>query len=233
MIHGLTWKKSGFAGVILALVTFFFWQSSSRTPTPAASEELYAFYGLKFPGTSEKPVNPGAPATDSQSVGGPQSPAEAIAGPQLPGEAGNSPQQPAIGLEPLQQTTQKPSSDLPLDALGQISETLTAAQCDEGFPGLYYPIDQSIRHFFLGHTRIGPKDVDISWRSDPSMSLPGGAVRFMIHRNELRILETRGAVGAMGYHDRVQGILNLIQRALNSATAGGEMLPTIEVSDGL
>lgn len=119
---------------------------------------------------------------------------------------------------------------LPLDALGEVSDTLTESQCTEGFPELYDAIDSTLRYFFLGQTRITPEDVDIAWRSEASLPTPGGAVRFLIHKNELRILETRGVFGHAEYHERAMGILNLIQRALSAASAGGEILPTIEVS---
>lgn len=115
-----------------------------------------------------------------------------------------------------------PLSALPHDALGEISDSLTESQCNDAFPELYHAIDRSARHWFIGQQRITQEDTDISWRSD-------AAVRFMIHKNEVRVLETKGVIGVYGYHDRVMGILHLIQRAADSATVGGELLPTIEV----
>ncbi|CZT19606.1 uncharacterized protein RCC_05457 [Ramularia collo-cygni] len=220
MAHGLTLRYVGVGAVLFALLLFYFLQASASVPTPVGSKELYAFYGLQYPhdGAVEQPVELEPPTANPDSVPGPQLPAEALALPPQP-ENPSIPQQPALNTPAL-----------PIDALGQINDILTEAQCSEAFPDLYDPIDQSIGHWFLSQHRITSEDVDISWRSDPSLHMPGGAVRFMIHKNEMRILETRGAIGAMGYHDRVTGILNLIQRALNSATAGGETLPTIEAS---
>lgn len=213
MQRGFSWRYLGFAAVAVGLVLFLFQHSFGEAPSPVGSKELYEYYGLKPPGAAieQQQANLGAPVVNPNL-------AEVPKQPEVP---------PASPQEDVKATV------LPLDALGQISDTLTESQCTAAFPNLYHAIDQSISHWSLRQRRITPEDVnDISWRSDPGLLMPGGAIRFMIHNNEFRILETRGAIGVLGYHERANGILNLIQRAVNSATAGGELLPDIEVRDG-
>lgn len=207
MQRGFSWRYLAFVAVTLGLALFFFQHSASKAPAPVGSKELYEYYGLRHPDTvtEQQPANLG-PIVN-------------------PVPLNNAPEQ----QQPPPQDPSLKQIVLPLDALGQIRDTLTAEQCDQVFPDLYQAIDDSIRHWFLSQRRITPEDVDISWRSDPSLLLPGGAIRFMIYNNELRILETRNCIGALGYHERANGVLNLINRAVQSATAGGEVLPNIEV----
>lgn len=223
MHRGLSGKYLGFVVATIGLVLFLLIRSTTQAPRPTGSKELYAFYGLQHPDTlkNQEPATQEEPIVNPGLVDQPQEATdpEPIIGPQLP----------ATFPDPPKPTSPPPI--LPIDALGEISDILTESQCTEAFPELYQAIDRSVRHWFLGRQKISPEDVDIAWRSDPSLQIPGGAIRFMVHNNELRILETRGAIGAgtMGYHDRAEGVLHLIQRALDSATAGGELLPTIEV----
>lgn len=98
---------------------------------------------------------------------------------------------------------------------------LTTAQCDAAFPDLYHDIDRAVAHRKDRQLPITPEDVSISWRND-------AAFRGLIHENQLRILETRGAIGNDGYRRRSLSMLSQINRAVAGATAAGEKLPTIE-----
>lgn len=102
--------------------------------------------------------------------------------------------------------------------------TLTAAQCNDEYPDLYYEIDRAVSYWKDRRHCLGANDVEISWRGD-------GALRILVVDNELRILETKGTYGNRAYRVRTVAFLHLLQRALWSATAGGERLPTVEVSN--
>lgn len=96
-------------------------------------------------------------------------------------------------------------------------------RCDAEFPKLYALIDKAVAYWQERNHTIGPNDVSIKWRED-------GAVHILIHRNELRIIQNKGTWENHGYRVRALAILSLIQRALESATRAGEILPTIETA---
>jgi hypothetical protein len=98
---------------------------------------------------------------------------------------------------------------------------LTQQQCDSAFPDLYYEIDRAVVHRNDRSLPIEPPDVSISWRND-------AAFRGLIHDNQLRILQTKGAVSNAGYRRRTLSVLNQINRAVLGATAAGQKLPSIE-----
>ncbi|KAK4507611.1 hypothetical protein PRZ48_001346 [Zasmidium cellare] len=100
---------------------------------------------------------------------------------------------------------------------------LSAAECTADYPDLYHEIDRAIK-FWKDHKHtITAEDIDISWRND-------GALRILIHHNELRVLETKGTFDNQGYRMRTLSVLSMLQEALWSASAGGERLPTIEAA---
>jgi len=103
-------------------------------------------------------------------------------------------------------------------------DVLTQEQCDREFGGLYAEIHKSVSYWKeIGH-QITAKDIEYdSWRRD-------GAVRILIHDNELRILSSKGTYDNKGYRLRTFSALSMLQRAIWSATAAGERLPTIEAS---
>lgn len=101
------------------------------------------------------------------------------------------------------------------------NHALNQAQCDVAFPDLYYEIDRAVAHRNDRSLPIKADDVSISWRND-------AAFRGLIHENQLRILQTKGAVTNGGYRRRTLSILNQINRAIIGATAVGEQLPSIE-----
>lgn len=127
-----------------------------------------------------------------------------------------------LGL-PLPAEIPSTNLTLPLDPHGDAIDILTAQQCSSAFPGLYQEIDRAVEHFSNSRNSISKEDVNITWRD-------GAAMRILIHDNQLRVLETRGVVGALGYDGRGLPLLNMLQRAMDSATAGGERLPSIEAS---
>ncbi|EME77345.1 uncharacterized protein MYCFIDRAFT_83283 [Pseudocercospora fijiensis CIRAD86] len=110
----------------------------------------------------------------------------------------------------------------------ELPDTLSVAQCDAEFPHLYYEVDRAASYWKAKKHTISKKDVDISWH--PTDWLSGGAIRVLIHDNRLRVLESINALRLIGYQERSLGILNLLHRALEAATAGGERLPTIEAA---
>lgn len=98
---------------------------------------------------------------------------------------------------------------------------LSEAQCNAAFPDLYYEIDRAKSHRNDRKLPIKPEDVSIAWRND-------AAFRGLIHENQLRILQTKGAVSKDDYRRRTLSILNQINRAVIGATAAGQNLPSIE-----
>lgn len=137
-----------------------------------------------------------------------------------------------VGLNILGRSGTSPGrtpTSLPRDVHGEISEFLTVEQCDAAFPDLYYEVDRAVSYWKDRHT-IDRDDLQIAWRNNLSWPWNGGGVRFMIHDNELRILETAGFIGHPAHRSRGTSILMLIQRALEAASATGEVLPTIEAA---
>lgn len=112
--------------------------------------------------------------------------------------------------------------EIDLDDIEQL-DGLTATECTAHFPDLYAEVDRAVNYWKDQDHLITPETVNVSWQQD-------GALRFLIHGNELRILEDRQSSDNWRYHERTVGQMSLIQRAIDSATAGGEMLPTIEAS---
>ncbi|KAF7187872.1 Protein O-glucosyltransferase 2 [Pseudocercospora fuligena] len=110
----------------------------------------------------------------------------------------------------------------------ELPDTLSTTQCDSEFPNLYYEVDRAASYWKERKHIISKDDVDISWQ--PTEWYSGGAIRVLIHDNRLRILESINSLRLSGYQERSLGILNLLHRALESATAGGEKLPTIEAA---
>ncbi|KXT02905.1 hypothetical protein AC578_1809 [Pseudocercospora eumusae] len=110
-------------------------------------------------------------------------------------------------------------ADLRLDVI----DAVTATQCNQAFPHLYYEIERAVHYWKTRRHALTSQDVEISWRDS-------GALRILIVENELRILETKGTFDNPGYRVRVQSILHLIQQALWSATVADERLPNIEAA---
>lgn len=110
------------------------------------------------------------------------------------------------------------------------SDSLSEKQCADLFPDQYHDIDRAIAYWKERDHTISAEDVEVQSFRQPDGKDGGGAVRILIHENELRILESLGSMGHLGYRGRVIGALYLLQRAVDSASAGGEVLPTIEAS---
>ncbi|CAK1364160.1 unnamed protein product [Cercospora beticola] len=103
-------------------------------------------------------------------------------------------------------------------------DALSVEQCDIAFPDLYYEIDRATKYFRDLKHKITPED---TWDN------PMGSIRFLIHRNELRIINSTKAYMQMGGAERAHALTNMLHRAVESATAGGEMLPTVEFTVSL
>lgn len=122
-----------------------------------------------------------------------------------------------------------PDVTLPADLFGEISEVLTQEQCDAGFPDLWAEIDRSKGYWRdIRQHEITADDLAIGWRSQLKFPDNGGAVRFLIHENELRILETSDFIVHPGHRSRGISVLEMLLRALDTASLAGELLPTIE-----
>ncbi|KAM3421164.1 hypothetical protein BST61_g1576 [Cercospora zeina] len=110
------------------------------------------------------------------------------------------------------------------------SHSLAANECNARFPDLYHEIDRAKTVWKNKKHVISKEDIDISWH--PTGMFEGGAIKFLIHENKVRVLESINAMidpkGSIG--ERGISFLHLLQQALESATAGGEILPTIEAS---
>lgn len=111
---------------------------------------------------------------------------------------------------------------------GDFFDSLTTEQCHQYFPKLYKDIDDRVAFWKKRNHTITEDDLNISWRDRKEWG--GGAMRIMIHDNQIRITEAIGAFGLTGFHERGLATLALLQRAMNSAVAAGEMLPSIEVA---
>ncbi|KAH9845298.1 putative lipopolysaccharide-modifying enzyme [Teratosphaeria destructans] len=101
---------------------------------------------------------------------------------------------------------------------------LTAAQCTKRFPKLYHEVDRAVAFWKDRQHIISAIDINTTWVKERE-----GTVRILIHDGELRIIDSHVAQD-WHFSTRTIGILSLIQRALDSAIAGGEYLPTIETS---
>lgn len=108
------------------------------------------------------------------------------------------------------------------------TNSLTTEQCLNHFPDLYYEIDRAVHLWKAKNHTISEADVDISWQATGPFD--GGALKILIHKNQLRVLESINAMADTAYQERGLGILQLLLRALDSATAAGEILPTIEAA---
>lgn len=103
---------------------------------------------------------------------------------------------------------------------------LNRQQCNSAFPDLWYEIDRSVSFWKHNISRqITANDTSLEWRDE-------GAFRALIHRNQLRILETKGIFDLEGsqFPERAVAVWSQIHRALLGATAAGEKLPSIEFS---
>ena len=103
---------------------------------------------------------------------------------------------------------------------------LNHQQCDIAFPDLWHEIDRSVDYWKHNLSRpITANDTSLEWREE-------GAFRALIHRNQLRILETKGIFDLEGsqFPERAVAVWSQIHRALLGATAIGETLPSIEFS---
>lgn len=124
-----------------------------------------------------------------------------------------------------------PWDQLPRGTDGEIVDNLSETQCDFAFPDLYKEIDRATSYWReRGHT-ISGNDTSIAW-NDLGVNTDGkrfsGLMRLLIHDNQVRVLEGVDAFG--GYQPRSKQTLFLLHRAIESATAAGEKLPTIEVA---
>jgi len=128
----------------------------------------------------------------------------------------------------------RPTGDQLLDDLEHhLLDRLTSTQCVQEYPELYYDVNKRKSYWKDRQHTITAEDADISWRNNPGGGFHGGAMRILIHDNRLRILESLGTVthpGGNGYHVRALALLGIIQRALDSAAASGEILPTVEAA---
>lgn len=98
---------------------------------------------------------------------------------------------------------------------------LTHRQCDAAFPELYYEIDRSVKLWQDRNYTITQEDTEISWRRD-------AALRVLVHKNQLRVLETRNTWGDEGYRIRTLDVLSQLHRALLGSAAAGEASPDAE-----
>ncbi|KAK4623815.1 hypothetical protein CLAFUW4_05386 [Fulvia fulva] len=126
-------------------------------------------------------------------------------------------------------TTKPTNASLPIDLDGFLFDSLSIGQCKEEFPKLFHDIGQRVAYWHGKQHTISSEDTDVSWRNHESKDGGGGAMRLLIHNNELRILQsTKDNMGHMGMRPRSIAVLGLMQRAIDSAIAAGEQLPTIE-----
>lgn len=101
---------------------------------------------------------------------------------------------------------------------------LTDAQCSDAFPALFTEIERAVTYWKQEKKHSITSD-DIATPSHVA------ALRVLIHENEMRVLSSQYAVDKMkASPDRALGVVYLLQRALESALAAGERLPTIEMS---
>jgi hypothetical protein len=114
----------------------------------------------------------------------------------------------------------------------EFDDCLTQEQCNGAFPDLYYEVDRAVAYWRGRSHTITEEDVQIDWRNRTFEENPnaGGAMRILIHDNKLRIVHSKLTIGHIGYRERGLGLLQLLHRALESATASGEQLPTIEAA---
>lgn len=126
----------------------------------------------------------------------------------------------AVGLPDLESVTKANVSDEYF--FNEHVDVLSAEQCKTAFPDLYYEAERSSAYWRNRRHLISSNDI---WADEI-----GGSIRFLIHRNELRIINSTKAYSAIGVMVRAKGITELIYRAVESARAGGEALPTIEFS---
>ena len=128
----------------------------------------------------------------------------------------------AYGYPDLNSTTQSNATNEYF--FNEYVDALTAEQCNNAFPDLYYEAERAARYWKKRNHRIVEND----------LYMPAdGHIRFLIHRNELRIINSTMAYSRMGHVERALGATHLLHRAVESARAGGERLPTIEFTVSL
>ncbi|KXT00008.1 hypothetical protein AC578_4854 [Pseudocercospora eumusae] len=115
-----------------------------------------------------------------------------------------------------------PWNKLPKGLDGEYIDNLSDAQCDHAFPDLYHEIDRATSYWKQRNHNITQEDVSISWFQS--------AFRLLIHKNQIRILESKNAFGSAMSRARCMDIIFLLHRALESATSAGEILPTVELA---
>jgi hypothetical protein len=123
-----------------------------------------------------------------------------------------------------------PRPEIKFNLHGEIADDLSADQCHEQFPNLYYEVDRATSYWRDRDHQISADDLDVSWRSELKFPNEGGALRVLIHDNELRVVESRMTHRNPAYRARGISFLSLLNAAVRSATAGGERLPTIEAA---
>lgn len=127
-----------------------------------------------------------------------------------------TPSRPQAGTSTDEEWTYKPERDAS-------NPGLSIDQCDAAFPNNNYEIDRAVKHWQnLRHT-ITQEDVQVDWRRDAML-------RLLIHDNQLRVLEAKGAWNGNSYSIRTFYTLLQIHRALLGAFAAGEPVPNIEFS---
>lgn len=128
----------------------------------------------------------------------------------------------ASGYADLESTTQSNATNEYF--FNEYVDSLTAEQCEIAFPDIYYEAERATRYWKKRNHIISGDDLHMP---------PDGHVRFLIHRNELRIINSSNAYSALGRGERALAVTNLLHRAVESAKAGGERLPTIEFTVSL
>ncbi|EME38739.1 hypothetical protein DOTSEDRAFT_75476 [Dothistroma septosporum NZE10] len=125
-----------------------------------------------------------------------------------------------------------PWDQLPRGADGEIVDNLSEAQCDFAFPDLYKDIDRAKDYWKQRGHSISSNDTNINWNDLGVKNTDGqiwrGLIRLLIHDNQIRVLQGVDAFG--GYRPRSKQALFLLHRAVESATAAGQKLPTIELA---
>lgn len=102
-------------------------------------------------------------------------------------------------------------------------DSLDEEECLSHFPEQAFEIERAL-NYWQGNNHIISAD-------DLTVNPDGAGMRIIIHENEMRILESRHAVDPiMSSPDRALGVLHLFQRALDTAMALGERLPTVEIN---
>jgi hypothetical protein len=136
----------------------------------------------------------------------------------------------ALSEQTHDQVIRQSRQSIKIDLHGEIADSLTERQCSDEFPRLYFEVDRATAYWRARGHQISAGDLDVSWRSELKFPSEGGALRVLIHDNELRVVESRMSHGNPAFRARGISLLSLLNSAVKSATAGGEKLPTIEAA---